>query len=131
MTTLLRCLIVDDNSVNRTLLQQMVRITPGLELVGALPDATTCLALLARQAVDVLLLDVEMPCLSGLELVRLLGPLAPAVVLVTASPEYAPEAAALRVADFLLKPFSYERFGQAIRRAQAAHLLGRRLLVRR
>ncbi len=122
----LRCLIVDDNAISRLLLQQMVRLMPNLELVGTLPDATQVLALLARQAVDVLLLDVEMPYLSGLELVRLLGPAAPAVVLVTASPEYAPQAAALRVADFLVKPFSYERFGQAIGRVQAREAGGNR-----
>lgn len=119
----LRCLIVDDNAVNRLLLQQMVRLTPGLELVGTLADATQVVSLLARQPVDVLLLDVEMPHLSGLELLRLLGPRAPAVVLVTASPEYAPEAARLHVADFLVKPFSYERFGQAIGRVQAGTAL--------
>jgi two-component system, LytTR family, response regulator len=115
----LRCLIVDDNAVNRLLLQQMVRLTPGLELVGVLADATRVVDLLARQPVDLLLLDVEMPRLSGLELLKLLGKTAPAVVLVTASPEYAPDAARLRVADFLLKPFSYERFQQAIGRVQA------------
>lgn len=116
---LLRCVVIDDNAVNRLLMQQMVRLTPGLELVGTLPDARPVQALLACQAVDVLLLDIEMPHLSGLDLVRLLGPDAPAVVLMTASAEYATEAAALPVADFLVKPFSRERFTQAIGRVCA------------
>ncbi|UYZ61245.1 LytR/AlgR family response regulator transcription factor [Hymenobacter latericus] len=110
---------MDDNAMSRQLLQQLVRTTPALELVGALPDARQVPALLARQPVDVLLLDVEMPYLSGLDLIRQLGAAAPSVVLVTASPEYEREARALRVADFLLKPLGAGQFRQSMARLLA------------
>ena len=118
-STLLRCIIADDNAINRLTLEQFVRLTEGLELLASLPDAVQLLPLLEQEPrPDVLLLDIEMPHLSGLDLVRLLPQPAPSVVLVTSHPQFAVDAFALPVADYLLKPLDYGRFLQAIARVR-------------
>ncbi|UYZ61249.1 LytR/AlgR family response regulator transcription factor [Hymenobacter latericus] len=115
----LRCIVVDDNALNRLTLEQFVRLTEGLELLASLPDAVPLLARLQEEPrPDLLLLDIEMPHLSGLELVRLLPQPAPAVVLVTSHAEFAVDAFAMPVADYLLKPLDYARFLQAIDRVR-------------
>lgn len=116
----LRCVIADDNAINRLTLEQFVRLTEGLELEASFPDAVQLLPRLQQEPrPDLLLLDIEMPHLSGLDLVRLLPQPAPSVVLVTSHPEFAVDAFALPVADYLLKPLDYARFLQAVARVQA------------
>lgn len=116
----LRCLIADDNAINRLTLEQFVRLTDGLELLGSFPDAVQLLPRLEQEPrADLLLLDIEMPHLSGLDLVRLLPQPAPSVVLVTTHAEFAVDAFALPVADYLLKPLDYARFLQAVARVRA------------
>lgn len=118
-STPLRCIISDDNAINRLTLEQFVRITEGLELLASLPDAVQLLPRLEQEPrPDLLLLDIEMPHLSGLELVRLLPQPAPSVVLVTSHPQFAVDAFALPVADYLLKPLDYARFLQAVARVR-------------
>ncbi|WP_185816900.1 LytR/AlgR family response regulator transcription factor [Hymenobacter metallilatus] len=115
----LRCIIADDNAINRLTLEQFVRITEGLELLASLPDAVQLVPRLEQEPrPDLLLLDIEMPHLSGLELVRLLPRPAPSVVLVTSHPQFAVDAFALPVADYLLKPLDYARFLQAVARVR-------------
>ncbi len=115
----LRCIIADDNAINRLTLEQFVRITEGLELLASLPDAVQLLPRLEQEPrPDLLLLDIEMPYLSGLELVRLLPQPAPSVVLVTSHPQFAVDAFALPIADYLLKPLDYARFLQAVARVR-------------
>jgi two-component system, LytTR family, response regulator len=120
MTAPLRCIIADDNAINRLTLEQFVRITEGLELLASFPDAVQLLPRLEQEPrPDLLLLDIEMPHLSGLELVRLLPEAArPSVVLVTSHPQFAVDAFALPVADYLLKPLDYARFLQALARVR-------------
>jgi two-component system LytT family response regulator len=116
----LRCAIIDDNEINRLTLEHMVELTEGLELAASLPDAREALAWLrGAPAVDLLLLDVEMPHLSGLDLVRLLPAPAPAVVLVTSHASYAVDAFELQVADYLVKPVDYPRFLKALERVRS------------
>ncbi|RTQ46524.1 response regulator transcription factor [Hymenobacter gummosus] len=117
----LRCVIVDDNEINRFTLEHFVELTEGLELVASLPDARAALSLMrsAEQPIDVLLLDIEMPHLSGLELVPLLPSPAPDVVLVTSHPNFAVDAFDLRVTDYLVKPVEYPRFLKAVDRVRA------------
>jgi DNA-binding LytR/AlgR family response regulator len=119
-STPLRCVIVDDNEINRFTLEHFVELTENLELVASLPDARAALTLMraADTPVDVLFLDIEMPHLSGLELVPLLPSPAPEVVLVTSHPNFAVDAFALRVTDYLVKPVEYPRFLQAVDRVR-------------
>ncbi|GAB2966605.1 LytTR family DNA-binding domain-containing protein [Hymenobacter coalescens] len=117
----MRCVIVDDNEINRLTLEHYVGLTEGLELVASLPDARAALALTstAQPPVDVLFLDIEMPLLSGLELVPLLPSPAPDVVLVTSHPNFAVDAFDLRVTDYLVKPVEYGRFLKAVERVRS------------
>ncbi|KUG08194.1 LytR/AlgR family response regulator transcription factor [Solirubrum puertoriconensis] len=114
----LRCLIIDDNEINRLTLEHFVEMTDSLELVASLPDAVQALNLLrAGTAVDLLLLDIEMPQLSGLDLVRVLPEPQPEVILVTSHANFAVDAFELQVLDYLVKPVDYGRFSKAVNRA--------------
>ena len=116
---ILRCAVIDDNEINRLTLEHMVGLTEDLALAASLPDARQALAWLREApAVDLLLLDIEMPHLSGLDLVRLLPSPAPAVVLVTSHASYAVDAFELQVADYLVKPVDYPRFLKAVERVR-------------
>ena len=96
-----------------------MHLTSGLELLHSLDNPLTLLALLEQGLTpDLLLLDIEMPQLSGLELVRLLPSPAPEVVLVTSHAHFAVDAFALPIADYLLKPLEYARFLQALARVR-------------
>ncbi|MCB2375973.1 LytTR family DNA-binding domain-containing protein [Hymenobacter sp. BT635] len=116
----LRCLIVDDNEINRLTLEHFVEMTDALELVASLPDAIQALNLLqSGTAVDLLFLDIEMPRLSGLDLVRALPQPQPQVILVTTHADFAVAAFELAVADYLVKPVDYARFSKAVARVLA------------
>ena len=111
------CVIIDDNEINRFTLERAVQRHDQLTLAASFPDAVEALAYFhAGGAVDVLLLDIEMPHISGLELVKLLPEPKPAVILVTTHASFAVDAFELQVLDYLVKPVNYARFCQAIAR---------------
>ncbi|MBC6608078.1 response regulator transcription factor [Hymenobacter sp. BT188] len=111
----LRCVIIDDNEINRLMLEHFVEMTESLEVAASLPDAIQGLNFLrSGEQADILLLDIEMPHLSGLDLVRLLPEPQPEVILVTTHRDFAVDAFALKVTDYLVKPVDYARFSQAI-----------------
>jgi DNA-binding LytR/AlgR family response regulator len=111
------CVIIDDNEMSRFTLEHLVELDHSLQLVASVGDAVQALAFLEHNPpVDLLLLDIEMPALSGLDLVRMLPEPAPAIILVTSHRDFAVEAFALRVDDYLVKPVDFVRFHQAIRR---------------
>jgi DNA-binding LytR/AlgR family response regulator len=113
----LACVIIDDNEINRFTLERAVQRHDQLALAASFPDAVEALTYFhAGGAVDVLLLDIEMPHITGLELVKLLPEPKPAVVLVTTHDSFAVDAFELQVLDYLVKPVSYARFCQAIAR---------------
>jgi len=117
--SLLACVIIDDNEINRFTLERAVQRHDQLTLAASFPDAVEALAYLhAGGQVDVLLLDIEMPHISGLELVKLLPDPKPAVILVTTHATFAVDAFELRVLDYLVKPVNYARFCQAIDRVK-------------
>ena len=112
----LTCAIVDDDPVNRLTLEHYVALTDSLQLAATLTDGLEGLAYFREgHRVDVLFLDVEMPQLSGLELLRVL-PDPPLVVLTTAHENFAVDAFELQVTDYLVKPFDFARFSRAVRR---------------
>ena len=116
----LTCVIVDDDEMSRLALEHFVGLTPGLELAATLPDGQAALQFLqTRQPIDLLLLDIEMPHLTGLELIQLLPQPLPAIVLVTSHHSFAAEAFGLPVADYLVKPVKYARFAQAVQQVHA------------
>jgi len=119
-TNRLTCLIVDDNEINRLTLEHLVDLTPELELVGSLPGALETLTFFRGGGqCDLLLLDVEMPTLTGLELAKLLPRPTPAIVLVTTHREFAVAAFELQAVDYLVKPVEFARFSQAVAKVLA------------
>ncbi|MGI4832339.1 MAG: LytR/AlgR family response regulator transcription factor [Janthinobacterium lividum] len=115
-TVPLRCLLVDDELLAHTVLRTYIDRLPDLVTwVGSCYRAVEALTLLRQTPVDVLFLDVNMPGLTGLELLRTL-PQPPAVVLCTAYSTHAIDAFELGVVDYLLKPIRFERFVKTINR---------------
>ena len=116
---MLTCAIIDDDEINRLTLEHYVELTPDLKLVSSLADGIAGLTFFREGGkVDVLFLDIEMPHLSGLELLRVLTD-PPEVIITTARQDFAVDAFELRVTDYLVKPFDFARFTQAVQRVQA------------
>lgn len=110
-----RCLVVDDEPLAAELIQSYIGAVPELELVAVCSNALEAAAILRKQAIDVLFLDIQMPQLTGLEFVRTLS-YPPAVIFTTAYREYAVEGFELDAADYLVKPVSLERFLKAVQK---------------
>ena len=109
-------IIVDDEYLAQKLLQDYVSKVENLQLVAICSNALEAMEALKSNKVDIMLLDIQMPDLTGLELVRSLDK-KPAVIFTTAYSEYAVDAFNLAVSDYLLKPFDFPRFIQAINKA--------------
>lgn len=109
----LKVIIVDDEPLSRSFLEKYCDKIGGLEVAGSFEDAATALAYLNRNEVDLLFLDVEMPDLSGFQLLDQLLYM-PKVILTTSKTEYAFNAFQYGVADYLKKPFTYNRFQEAV-----------------
>ena len=109
-------IIVDDEYLAQKLLQDYVSKVEFLQLVATCSNAFEAMEALKSNRVDIMLLDIQMPDLTGLELVKSLEKKL-AVIFTTAYSEYAVDAFNLAVADYLLKPFDFPRFFQAINKA--------------
>jgi two-component system, LytTR family, response regulator len=112
----LTCIIVDDEPLARNLLTEYVRKIPYLHLVEVCASPLAALEVLRNQPVDLLFLDIQMPEITGLTLLKVLQH-KPLVVLTTAYSEYALESYDLDVVDYLLKPISFDRFLRAVEKA--------------
>lgn len=113
----IKCWAIDDERPALQLVVDYIKRTPFLEFAGSFHSATKALAALGEQEVDLLLLDINMPDLSGLELSRLL-PEHVKVIFTTAYDQYAVESYRVNAVDYLLKPFSYPEFLEAVVKAQ-------------
>ena len=116
MSDTIRCLIVDDEPIARDILQNYCNYLPLLKVTTACSNALEAKAILQDQPVDLIFLDINMPVLDGLAFLRTLKK-PPQVILTTAYKEHALEAFELPVCDYLLKPFSLERFVIAVDKA--------------
>ncbi len=110
------CIIVDDEPLAQDVLESYVEKFAGLELVGKCHNAYEAVEMLRARKVDIMLLDIQMPGISGLEFVRTLHN-APAVIFTTAHAEYAVAGFELDAMDYLLKPISFDRFSKAVNKA--------------
>lgn len=113
----MRCLIVDDNDIARLMLSQLVSHTGLLEVIGECRDALEAHQRITKQSPDLVFLDIEMPGMSGIELLRSL-PKKPLIIFTTSNKDYALEAFELNVVDYLLKPVTLPRLLQAIEKAR-------------
>lgn len=112
-----RVLVAEDEPLARERVAALVRATPELELVGEAAHGLEALDLIVALAPDLVLLDVEMPELNGLEVVAALDERVPGIVFITAYEEYAVKAFEMDAIDYIQKPVTPERFEAAVRRA--------------
>ncbi|MDO1559456.1 response regulator transcription factor [Brevundimonas sp. 2R-24] len=117
--SILTLLAVDDEPAALNRLKSLLAETPGVTLIGALSDSREALARINRERPDVLILDISMPGLNGLELIANLAKgYAPAVIYVTAFQSFAVDAFERAAVDYLVKPASSERLRMALDRAR-------------
>ena len=112
------CLIVDDEPLSRDVLRNYVEDHPDLNLVRECKDAFEAMASLEAQRIDLIFLDINMPKLSGINFYKSLNQ-KPMVIFTTAYPEFAVEGFELDAVDYLLKPFSFERFLKGVNKARS------------
>ena len=115
---IMNCLIIDDNKIARTTLKQLASQVKDISIVGECAGAMEAYNLMQEQPVDLLLLDIEMPGMSGIELTKNLGSKRPVIIFTTSKIEYAAEAFELNVADYIVKPVTPARFIQAVDKAR-------------
>lgn len=113
----LRCIVVDDEPLAVKMLEGYVERTPLLELAGSFNDPVLALSQIRALAPELVFLDIQMPDLDGMELSRML-PEGTRVVFTTAFKQYAFESYEVRALDFLLKPIRYQKFLEAVQKAQ-------------
>jgi len=113
----INCMIVDDEPLARQIIQTYIARVPGWKLVKSCMNAVEAYEGLHQYAVDILLLDIQMPVVSGIEFLRSLKQ-APQVIFTTAYAEHAVAAFELNAVDYLVKPVTYERFLQAVEKSR-------------
>ena len=113
----LRVVIVDDEPLARAVVREFVGAHPGVEVVAECANGFEAVKAVAELSPDLMFLDVQMPKLSGFEVLELIGRSVP-VVFTTAYDQYALSAFEVHAIDYLLKPFSAERFAEALTRAR-------------
>ncbi|HEV3222042.1 MAG TPA: LytTR family DNA-binding domain-containing protein [Puia sp.] len=114
----MNALIIDDNKMARITLNQLAGRIGDLTIVAECSSAFEAYNLLLSEPVDLLLLDIEMPGMSGLELTKNLVKKRPVIIFITSKKEYAADAFDLNVVDYIIKPVSGSRFIQAIDKAR-------------
>jgi len=120
----IRALIVDDEPMARRVLREELELLPEVRVIGEASDGKEALQTITKLQPDVVFLDLQMPAMSGFEVVRnLTGPALPVIVIVTAFDEHAVEAFEAGAIDYLLKPVDEVRLRMSVERVR--HLLGR------
>src|SRR5688572_21681998 len=111
------CLVVDDEPIARRIIVNYIKQMPLLVLAAEQINALSAIDYLrTNNNIDIIFLDINMPNLSGLQLLKIIQPQQP-VIFTTAYSEYAVESYDLNAVDYLLKPFSFERFTKAVYKA--------------
>ncbi len=110
------CLIVDDEHPALALLDRFVSKVPHLNLKGNCENGMEALTMLQRLDIDLIFLDIQMPDMTGIQLLESLST-KPQIILTTAYREFAVKSYEMDVTDYLIKPFSFERFLQAVNKA--------------
>ncbi len=113
----MNCIIVEDEPAAQSILEHNIALCPDLRCCGTFSDAFSAQAFLDKNVTELIFLDINLPEMSGVSFLRsLVHP--PLVIFTTAYPKYAVDGFDLEVVDFLLKPFSFERFCKAVNKAK-------------
>lgn len=112
----MRVLITDDEPLAREILETHLQKLPGFRLAGSCKNVLEAFSMINKQAVDILLLDINMPEINGIDFLRTLKR-PPLVIFTTAYSEYAVQSYELNAVDYLVKPVAFERFVQAMNKA--------------
>ncbi|MGZ3942238.1 MAG: LytR/AlgR family response regulator transcription factor [Bacteroidia bacterium] len=113
----MKCIIADDNKMSREMVKQLIDQVDFLELKAECENPVEAYNILKKEEIDLVFLDVEMPGMTGIELIKNLEK-RPIVILITAKKDYAVEAFELNVADYIIKPVTLPRFMAAVERAK-------------
>lgn len=128
VTGKIRALIVDDESLARRALRAMLSADAEVEIIAECDDGRQAAAIIREESPDIVFLDVQMPGQDGFGVIKEIGvKYMPLTIFVTAYDKYAVQAFEARALDYLLKPFDYDRFDEALTRAKVAlrqHKLG-------
>ncbi|WP_316823801.1 LytTR family DNA-binding domain-containing protein [Pedobacter miscanthi] len=119
----MNCLIVDDHVIARNAISHLLQIDASLKLIAECESAADAYRNLAIHKIDLLLLDIEMPGISGIELVKGLGEKRPLIIFISSKRDYATTAFDLNVVDFIAKPVTPDRFMMAINKAKEIYNL--------
>lgn len=113
----MRCLAVDDEPLALSIIENFCNKIPSMELIATAADGIAAVEILKHEQIDLLFIDINMPHMSGIEVVRILeNP--PMVIFTTAYQNYALTGFELSAIDYLVKPFSFDRFFKAVMKAQ-------------
>ncbi len=115
----MKCIIIDDNEIALMATKQCASKVEMLNVVGTFNDSIQALAYISNNPVDLILLDIEMPELNGMEFIRALNQPRPIIIFTTSHKEFAFEAYEENVLDYLVKPISLPRFIASINKAKA------------
>ena len=107
------CIIIEDQPPAQRILQKYISDMGSLNLKGTFSDALKAMTFLNKEKVDLIFLDIHLPKISGIDFLKAI-PNHPSIILTTAFPDYALESYEYNVVDYLLKPFSFQRFIQAV-----------------
>ena len=115
----LTALVIDDEPIARHAIVRLLRADPEIELLGECGDGASAVIAIRSQSPDLVFLDIQMPAMTGMEVVATIGASnMPATIFVTAYEQYAVRAFEANAVDYLVKPFSRERFAETLRRAK-------------
>ncbi len=114
----MKCIIVDDEKLARSLVESYAKKIPFLEIVSVCKNGIEALEVVKNNQIDLIITDIQMPGLLGTELIKSLS-YKPKVIFTTAYEKYAIEGFELEEIDYLLKPFSFERFLKAVNKAES------------
>lgn len=114
----MKCIAVDDEPLALELMETYIAQVPGLELLDTFTDAISAWGFLKKNSVDLVFLDIQMPDINGIQLAKSLNRKNPMVIFTTAYSKYAVEGFNVEAVDYLLKPFEFSRFMQAINKVR-------------
>ena len=115
---MLQCIIIDDEPMARKGLKEYLEDADFIQLAGEFDNPLKAMDILTKQKIDLIFLDIQMPKLSGLDFIKTLSH-PPMIIFTTAYPQHAVEGFELNAVDYLLKPFSFDRFWKAILKVKA------------